>query len=125
MMAKKIKETYTPYVVECIALREGIIFTRNFSLPVNSVESDSLHAIQAIKHSLLQESVGPILQDIRELLVSGSGGTSCNHISRDGNKVAHLLVKFRFSSRVNINSCDVIPLFIRDVVVSDLAVVVS
>ena len=119
-IGKEVRGVFTSYAAECLALREGLLLAQNCSLRILSMELDSLQAVQAIKNSSLRENVGTIVRDIRELLVIGSGGISSNHISREGNKVAHLLAKYSFSSQSDISSCDVIPLFIRDLVVSDL-----
>lgn len=96
-LAKKLKGFFSPHIVECLALREGLEFVRDLGLGVSMTEMNTLKVVQAVASPSSLDEADGIISDVRLLLQQVSGGLFCGHVSREGNVVAHLLANNVFS----------------------------
>ena len=80
-------------MVEVLAARRALLFAKELGFESLVVEGDAEGIIHAINgDSMLNSEYGHILQDIK-LLSSSVRNVSFNHISRQGNFVAHRLAR--------------------------------
>ncbi|GMN21153.1 hypothetical protein TIFTF001_051087 [Ficus carica] len=78
---KAIPGSFSPFTAECIALREGLTFVRNFRLLIHAVESDALNVITAVQSVPSLGDTSVVVDDARELLAY-LNGPSHSHIRR-------------------------------------------
>lgn len=118
--AKKLVGSFSPYVAECLALREGLEFATACGLQISVVETDALAVVQAVYSSETFDDAELIISDIRKGLNQVTGDTLCCHIPCSENIVVHLLVNsvFSFDEFVGL---DVVPWHIRGDILVDLA----
>ncbi|GMN24269.1 hypothetical protein TIFTF001_047624 [Ficus carica] len=72
---------------ECLAVREGLECAVEGGLSISIVESDVTNVITAIRNCSLSASEGPVIEDIRNLLIQ-VGCDTCTSVVRNGNRVA-------------------------------------
>lgn len=120
-IAEIVHGNFDPYVAECIALRQGLLFAKDTGLQVIYVETDSLNVVRAFGRDDMLAEEGLILNDVRLLLEEVSKGT-CRRISRAGNKAAHSLTKFALSSFCSGYWLEEITDWISHIITSDLLV---
>lgn len=63
----------TPLVGKCVAVREGLLFVRDFGLRIASAESDSINAVRAVNDLLPFAAKVSILNDIKVLMHNVNG----------------------------------------------------
>ncbi|GMN52856.1 hypothetical protein TIFTF001_022008 [Ficus carica] len=96
-VAKSVEGSFSPYVAECLALREGLRFTKEIECANIEVETDAINVVSAVVDNRELSMEGPILEDVKQLLAQ-LRSTGIHHIGRSTNYVAHLLVRFGFNS---------------------------
>ncbi|PON36604.1 Ribonuclease H-like domain containing protein [Trema orientale] len=77
-------------VCELLALREGIKLAFDFGCIFDEIESDSLATVNAILKPKPCSAVASLVNDI-SIFISSAGYSSCRHVSRKRNMVAHEL----------------------------------
>ncbi|GMN47931.1 hypothetical protein TIFTF001_017114 [Ficus carica] len=107
-LAKRILRAHSPSVAECLALKEGLEFSRACNLRAAWIESDAANVVHVVSEQNFDGVDGVLIQDIVNFMLDG-GGRSCSHISREGNKAAHLLANHDFNSSDFVGT-DVMPL---------------
>ncbi|POO03910.1 hypothetical protein TorRG33x02_002140 [Trema orientale] len=120
-LSKKIVSIFSPFLAECINIREGIMLAVEYNLPISFIKSDSRNAILVVQNGFLYSLKGPILKDIYSSFYL-LGNVTCYHISRLGNMVAHNLAHFRFRSRIDQVWVDETPTCVHCYVLNDLLV---
>ena len=85
--------TFSAFLTECMALREGLKITMELEIVTLVVEIDAINVVSTVSDVLDLSLEGPILEDVKELLVQ-LRYPGVNHIRRSANHVAHLLAKF-------------------------------
>ncbi|PON54302.1 hypothetical protein TorRG33x02_302990 [Trema orientale] len=90
--AKNTAAYFDPFTTELAAIREGLLFAKEYGLQISLVESDCLNTIQAINSTLGYSSDELIVKDVVSLLhdkdivslLHDVGGGSCDFVPRDG-----------------------------------------
>ncbi|GMN53247.1 hypothetical protein TIFTF001_022384 [Ficus carica] len=96
-VAKSVEGSFSPFVAECLALREGLRFAKEIECANLEVETDAINVVSAVVDNRELSMEGPIMEDIK-LLFSQLQITGIHHICRSANHVAHLLARFGFNS---------------------------
>lgn len=78
------------FISECIALREGLLFSKTNGLKIAMVDSDCILPVNATNSSNASVVVASIILDICWLLEDVGGGT-CGFIFGEGNFLALIL----------------------------------
>lgn len=89
-MSKSVSGIFSPFLAECMAIREGLQFAWESGLKVSSVESDAAQAVHSVNNPAVLAPVDPVIEDILAL-VTVAGGGSCCAISRVVNGTSHTL----------------------------------
>ncbi|GMN48341.1 hypothetical protein TIFTF001_017524 [Ficus carica] len=92
---------------------------------ISVAKSDSMNVVQAVNSCDDDATSDVVVQDTKLCLNSATSGSTCSHVLRRGNMVAHQLASLLFCSLLFCSSCDLygidaIPSFIREVVLADL-----
>ncbi|GMN60583.1 hypothetical protein TIFTF001_029678 [Ficus carica] len=88
---------FSPFLGECMAVREGVWYALSKGYSNWIVETDALNVVHAIKNPELQSLEANVIQDVHNTLELSRGDSVC-YGSRFGNSIAHFLVSFSFSS---------------------------
>ncbi|GMN43800.1 hypothetical protein TIFTF001_012998 [Ficus carica] len=97
-LAISVEGSFSPFVAECLALREGLRFAKEIECVDIVVETDAINVISAIKDNRELSTEGPILEDVKQLFAQVRS-IGIHHICRSANHVAHLLARFGFNSK--------------------------
>ena len=97
-VAKSVEGSFSPFLAECIALREGLIFTKDLNLGPIVVDTDAFNVVTVVGDNCALSMEGPILEDVKQLLVQMQE-TNIHHIGRSVNHVAHLLARFGINTK--------------------------
>ncbi|PON72563.1 Ribonuclease H-like domain containing protein [Trema orientale] len=118
----RFRGRFSPFIAECIAVREGLKFAMEEGVMVNIVETDCLNIISAI-HSRSSLSIeSSIIEDI-VVILSWLDNVSCSHIPRSENEAAHSLARFAlFASCITTVWKNEIPECISNVVLNNLPI---
>ena len=121
-MAKPVLVCFSPFVTECLALREGLIFAANSGLQAQMIETDALEVVNSLQKI---DPLAPdllIIEYISLLLGELSGGSCCaipqlaNDLARQAlalNKERFLLEKiFKCISNVSFKQFDSISIIL-------------
>ncbi|GMN50671.1 hypothetical protein TIFTF001_019832 [Ficus carica] len=95
-VAKSMEETFSPFLTEFIAIREGLMIAKELESVTLMVETDAINVVFAVSDNLEFSLEGPILEDVKQLLAQ-LRNSGVNHIRRSANHVALLLVRFVFN----------------------------
>ena len=106
-MSKKMDGLYDPRIAECIAIREGLSFSKEYGFHVHDIQSDSLYSKWCVLGSLIGN------------IIALTGGGTCTHISREGNMVAHALARHSISFQSNMFNLEEFPPFVASFVEAD------
>ncbi|GMN45720.1 hypothetical protein TIFTF001_014908 [Ficus carica] len=120
-LTRRIFGKFSPHIGECLAVREGVCLAKFLGLDNWVVESDALNTVSAIQNSVAEAPKANIVEDIRDSLLTTRSGMVC-YISRDGNKVAHLLAKYDISRSVYCFGVDYVPRWLGPIVKADLVI---
>ncbi|EXB49968.1 hypothetical protein L484_005305 [Morus notabilis] len=82
--SKQIHESFSPFVAECMAIREGLLFTRDSGLHASLVGNDLINAV-AVNDALSFAAGFPISNGIR-ISMGGANGGSCTRASHQSNR---------------------------------------
>ena len=116
-LSRRLPNPYTPLVVECIMVREGLCLARLLGLLRVDVESDSLFVVQAIAFDNFGE-IESIIDDSKCLLLElGSG--SCGYIPRLCNVTSHTLAQSSITATSDVSWSLPCPPCIVQIVVAD------
>ncbi|GMN45119.1 hypothetical protein TIFTF001_014327 [Ficus carica] len=96
-VAKSVEGSFSPFVAECLAIREGLRFVKEIECANIKVETDAINVVSAVVDNRELSMEGPILEDVKQLLAQ-LRSTGIHHIGRSANYVAHLLARFGFNS---------------------------
>ncbi|GMN40729.1 hypothetical protein TIFTF001_009947 [Ficus carica] len=117
-MAKSVEGTFSPFLAECIALREGLMMAKELESVTIVVETDAINVVSAVSDNTEFSLEGPILEDVKQLLAQ-LWNPGVYHIRRSANHVAHLLARFGFNSNcTNVWICET-PIIVSNVVSFD------
>ncbi|GMN20887.1 hypothetical protein TIFTF001_039966 [Ficus carica] len=117
-MEKSVEGTFSPFLAECIALREGLMMAKEFESVTLVVETDAINVVSAISDNTEFSLEGPILEDVKQLLVQ-LWNPGVYHIWRSAIHVAHLLARFGFNSNcTNVWICET-PIIVSNTVSFD------
>ena len=97
VMAKSVEGSFSPFLAECIALREGLRFAKEIECVNLEVETDAINVVSAVVDNQELSMEGPILENVKQLFVQ-LWSTGIHHICRSANHVTHLLARFGFNS---------------------------
>ena len=97
-IAKSLDGSFSPFLAECIALREGLIFAKDFNSGPIVVETDAINVVTAVGDNRKLSMEGPNLEDVKQLLVQ-MHSTGIYHTRRSANLVAHLLARFSINAK--------------------------
>ena len=97
-VAKSLEGSFSPFLAECIALREGLIFAKDLNLGPIVVETDAINVVTAVGDNCELSIEGPILEDVKQLMAQVHS-TGIQHIRRSANHVAHLLARFGINAK--------------------------
>ena len=97
-MAISVVGSFSPFVAECLALREGLRFAKEIECVDIVVETDAINVVSAVEDNRELSTEGPILEDVKQLFAQ-LRSTGIHHIRRSANHVAHLLARFGFNSK--------------------------
>ncbi|POO00893.1 Ribonuclease H-like domain containing protein [Trema orientale] len=98
----------SPFLAECVAVREGIKFAINHGLSPGVIETDAQNVVLALQEKTFNALEGPVVRDISRLL-ERLGNASCHFICRSCNEAAHSLAQFTFRNNVSQSWFDSIP----------------
>ncbi|GMN66161.1 hypothetical protein TIFTF001_035235 [Ficus carica] len=111
-MAKSVEEIFSPFLAECIALREGLMIAKELESVTLVVETDAINVISAVSDNTEFSLEGPILE-------AQLRNPDLYHIRCSANHVAHLLVRFEFNSNcINVWICET-PIIIYNAIFFD------
>ncbi|GMN26456.1 hypothetical protein TIFTF001_001317 [Ficus carica] len=96
-VAKSVEGTFSPFLAECIALREGLMIAKELESVTLVVETDAINVVSTVSDNQELSVEGSILEDVKQLLVQVRS-TGVYHIRRSANHVAHLLARFGYNS---------------------------
>ncbi|GMN66693.1 hypothetical protein TIFTF001_035757 [Ficus carica] len=96
-VAKSVEGFFSPFLAECLALREGLSFAKEIECVNLEVETDAINVVSAVMENQELSMEGPILEDVKQLLAQLQG-TGIHHVCWSANLVAHLLARFGFNS---------------------------
>ncbi|GMN27390.1 hypothetical protein TIFTF001_001625 [Ficus carica] len=96
-MARSVGGSFSPFVAECFALREGLRFAKEIKCADIEVETDAINVVSAVEDNRELSLECPILEDVKQLFAQVRS-TCIHHIHRSANLVAHLLPRFGFNS---------------------------
>ena len=99
---------------EAIAMKLGIILTKNLGLEKTIFEGDSMQTIQAIEAKEVRSIVGHIVRGILQNLPNFQEA-KVRHIGRDVNKIAHELAQLAKQSTEEHVWTSIIPDWIEDI----------
>ncbi|GMN21284.1 hypothetical protein TIFTF001_050116 [Ficus carica] len=117
-MAKSVEGTFSSFLAECIALREGLMMAKELESVTLVVETDAINVVSAVSDNTEFSLEGPILEDVKQLLVQ-LWNPGVYHIRRNANHVTHLLARFGFKSNcTNVWICET-PIIVSNVVSFD------
>ncbi|GMN48742.1 hypothetical protein TIFTF001_017909 [Ficus carica] len=71
---------HSPFVTECLALKEGLEFARTCNLRVAWIESNAANVVRAVSEQNFDGVDGVLIHDIINFMLDGDG-ESCSHIS--------------------------------------------
>ncbi|GMN69310.1 hypothetical protein TIFTF001_038372 [Ficus carica] len=97
VVVKSVERSFSPFLAECLALREGLSFAKEIDCVNLEVETDAINAVSAVVENRELSMKSPILEDVKQLLAQ-LRGTGIHHVCRSANLVAHLLTRFGFNS---------------------------
>ncbi|GMN68764.1 hypothetical protein TIFTF001_037815 [Ficus carica] len=114
-MAKSVEGTFSPFLAECIALREGLMMAKELESFTLVVETDAINVVSAVSDNTEFSLECPILEDVKQLLTQ-LWNPGVYHIRRSTNHVAHFLARFGFNSNcTNVWICETPILVSNDV----------
>ncbi|GMN59414.1 hypothetical protein TIFTF001_028508 [Ficus carica] len=118
--SKKIHGSFSPFMAECLALMEDLLFVKNCGICIQITEVDGTRVVQAVNcgDSLAEE--GAVINDIIKLF-SISPQWSCSAICHEANRVAHCLAASMFILENEVHDWDKVPIFVTPMVLADLA----
>ncbi|PON64686.1 Ribonuclease H-like domain containing protein [Trema orientale] len=90
----------SPFLAECVAVREGIKFAINHGLSPGVIETDAQNVVLALQEKTFNALEGPVVRDISRLL-ERLGNASCRFTCRSCNAAAHSLAQFAFHNNVS------------------------
>ncbi|GMN41345.1 hypothetical protein TIFTF001_010577 [Ficus carica] len=67
-MAKSVEGTFSPFLAECIALREGLMMAKELERVTLVVETDVINVVSAVSDNTKFSLESPILEDVKQLL---------------------------------------------------------
>ena len=119
--------TYTPNVstaamAEALAMRNGLAFANSLGYSTIEAESDSSDVIESCTGGETWWSeAAAIFADCVDYVAS-IGTVSLKHCPSKANRVAHVLARHSFSSKVSCNWVDEPPGFLLDALVNDATI---
>ncbi|GMN63606.1 hypothetical protein TIFTF001_032677 [Ficus carica] len=96
-MARRMASCFSPFLSECMSIREGVWHALSKGYSNWIIKTDALNVVHAIKNPELRSLEANVIQDICDTFELSGGGSVC-YGSRCENLVAHFLVSFAFSS---------------------------
>ena len=67
-VAKSVEGTFSPFLAECMALREGLMIAKELESVTLVVETDAINVVSTVSNNLEFSLEGPILEDVKQLL---------------------------------------------------------
>ncbi|KAM7472433.1 hypothetical protein LguiA_010616 [Lonicera macranthoides] len=120
-MHGSISGKFSPLLAEALSIREALSWLKGIYLEKVIIESDSLNIVQRLKSQDEDFSrVGLIINDCKSL-VKGFNQCVFSFVRRSANSVAHSLARAANSVSGRVSWMSHPPLFISDVLVSDLS----
>lgn len=109
-LAKKLPGSFSSFIAECIALREGLVFARQCGLDVHDIEVDVSRVAQVVNGGATLGEEGAVIEDILSLL--STVGNWKVSLCREANVVAHILASYVYRVDCDICGIDRIPNFV-------------
>ena len=76
-MAYKMKGSFDPYLAECLAIQQRLVFVAECGLYVDQVESDSLNVVCVIKRNKAAHSLAQFAFSCNSLMYRLEESSSC------------------------------------------------
>lgn len=65
--ARRIEGSFSPYIAECLALREGLLQAKNIGVQMEAVETDVVRLVHEVQNPLSISDDSPLIADIVNL----------------------------------------------------------
>lgn len=118
-MARRVFGRFSPFLRECIVVREGAFFAQMGGFDDWTIESDVVNVVRAIQSPVTRVLDSNIISDIRDVLSEIGSGNIC-YAPRD-NGVVNFLAAYAFSSSIDCIWIENLSKFIGPFVLADLA----
>ncbi|PON41741.1 Ribonuclease H-like domain containing protein [Parasponia andersonii] len=109
----------SPFLAECVAIREGIEFATDHGLSLGVIKMDARNVVLALQAINCNALEGPVVRAISKIL-ERLGSTSYRFTCRSCNAVAYGLAQFTFHNNVSQSCFDSILDWLTTTVLNDL-----